>query len=65
MCSSDLIEVFDVLGQRVKMVFDGVREQGDYETIWKTGDAAAGVYFVRLTTPSQVVSHRVVLAGGE
>ena len=59
------IEVFDVLGQRVKMVFDGVREQGDYETIWKTGDAAGGVYFVRLTTPSQVVSHRVVLAGGE
>lgn len=55
------IEVFNAIGQQVKVLFDGVREQGNYETIWKAGDFANGQYFVRFTTPAEVHSHGVVI----
>lgn len=57
------IEIFDALGRQVKVIFDGVRERGSYETIWKAGDLANGQYFVRLATPTETRSHGVVIRG--
>jgi len=43
-----VIEVFNMLGQRVSTLVDGTREPGRYETTWDPGDLASGVYFCRM-----------------
>ena len=55
------IDVFNVLGQRVKTVFDGARDAGTYELIWKSGNLPSGTYLVQLVTPYERVTHAVLL----
>lgn len=43
-----VIEVFNILGQRVSTLVDGVREPGRYEATWDPGELASGVYFCRM-----------------
>jgi hypothetical protein len=50
------------LGQRVKIIFDGSRDAGVYQTVLKAGDLPAGSYMIRLETPVQTVSHPVLVA---
>jgi flagellar hook assembly protein FlgD len=47
------LEIYDVLGQKIKTLVDGVLQPGDYSAMWRgTNDAgifvATGVYFYRL-----------------
>lgn len=49
------LEIYNTLGQRVRMLFNGSRMTGEYETVWDgTNDGgahvASGVYFYRLRT---------------
>jgi len=51
------VSVFDLSGRRVRTVADGVLEGGIHEVLWNGEDdlglaSSAGVYFVRMTTPS-------------
>jgi Tol biopolymer transport system component len=51
--SAVVVEVFDVVGQRVKVLVSGVRSSGDHEVVWDGRDEAggsvsSGVYFYRL-----------------
>jgi flagellar hook assembly protein FlgD len=52
-----VLQIFDVRGALVKVLYDGSREPGRYETIWN-GDSeqgrpvATGVYFYELETSS-------------
>jgi Tol biopolymer transport system component len=51
--SAVVVEVFDVVGQRVKVLVSGVRSAGDHEVAWDGRDEAggsvsSGVYFYRL-----------------
>lgn len=55
------IEVFNVLGQRVKTIFEGTRGAGTYELIWKSGNLPGGTYLIQLVTPYQRVTHAVLL----
>ena len=61
------LEMFDVLGQRVRVLFDqdAVRP-GRYRAIWdardEAGDAvASGMYFARLTAGSSLTTRRLLL----
>jgi len=47
------VEVFDGLGRSVDVLFDGARAAGSHASIWKTGNVAAGTYFVKITTDSE------------
>ncbi len=60
------LDIFDVNGRRVRMLVNDTLPPGEFEVTWNrradTGDrVAAGVYFVRLVTPTDEISHKMVV----
>jgi glucose/arabinose dehydrogenase len=60
------LQVYDLLGRRVRTLVDGVLQAGEYHVLWDGRDAgghsaATGVYFARLWTAGGVRVRRVVL----
>jgi|GEM_PF-1854127 len=56
-----VLEVYDVLGRRVKRLVDGDQKAGRYEQRLKGRDMAAGVYFYRIKAGSFSKTHKLVL----
>jgi hypothetical protein len=56
------LEVLDVTGRRVALLADGPRPAGRYELRWspRRAGAGAGVYFIRLATPSGTLARKLV-----
>jgi hypothetical protein len=42
------ISVYNILGQKVAVLFEGVKPPGQHTATWQAGDAPSGVYFARL-----------------
>ena len=64
------LEVFNLLGQRLATLVDGVRSAGAHMAQWDATDAAgravgAGVYIYRLSSGGMTVSRRMVLVDGQ
>ena len=64
------LEVFNLLGQRLATLVDGVRSAGVHMAQWDATDAAgravgAGVYIYRLSSDDQTESQRMVLVDGQ
>ena len=64
------LEVFNLLGQRLATLVDGVRSAGVHMAQWDATDAAgravgAGVYIYRLSSNDQTESRRMVLVDGQ
>ena len=64
------LEVFNLLGQRLATLVDGVRSAGTHTAQWDGTDAAgravgAGVYIYRLSGGGVTVSRRMVLVDGQ
>ena len=63
------LEVFNVLGQRVATLVDGHRPAGAHRAEWTAADAegqaAAGVYFYRLTVAGEHRTRRMLLIDGQ
>ena len=64
------LEVFNLLGQRLATLVDGVRSAGVHTAQWDATDAAgravgAGVYIYRLSGGGVSVSRRMVLVDGQ
>jgi hypothetical protein len=60
------LELFDVSGRRLAMLWEGPLLEGRHNVDWYGVDAqgrraAAGVYFYRLTTPGSVLSRRLIV----
>ena len=55
------LEVFDILGQRVDVVVNGVLDAGSHTAIFDGADLASGVYIVRLAIPSEERARRIAL----
>ncbi len=60
------LEVYDVLGQRVAVVWEGLLAPGRYQMLWNGRDsqgrpAASGVYIYRLQSGARVLAKRMVL----
>ncbi len=60
------LEVYNVLGQRVRTLVDEVRNAGSYQVHWDARDqggtpAAAGVYVTRLQYPGGEQTRRLLL----
>ena len=58
-------EVFDVTGQRVRVIVDGTFAPGQHETRWdgldRTGRAVApGLYYLRLQSGGRTESRKLV-----
>ena len=64
------LEVFNVLGQRLATLVDGMQPAGSHTAWWDATDAAgqavgAGVYIYRLSSEGRVQSRRMVLVDGQ
>ena len=64
------LEVFNLLGQRLATLVDGMRSAGMHTAQWDATDAAgravgAGVYIYRLSSGGQTESRRMVLVDGQ
>lgn len=55
------LQVIDVSGRFVQTLAEGSSEAGEHSVVFDTVGLAPGVYFVRLTAGSQVVTARVVV----
>lgn len=60
------LEIYDLLGQKVSVLVDGVQFPGRYQAVWDGRDTqgwavASGVYIYRLATPSHVESRKMTL----
>ncbi len=55
------IEIFDLLGQRVDVLFDGYKPAGLHSLDWNADDFPSGVYFTRLKSGDKSQNIKMVL----
>ncbi len=55
------LEVFSLEGRRLALLAAGRMSPGAHEITWEAGEAASGLYFIRLTTPERSLLRKVVL----
>jgi photosystem II stability/assembly factor-like uncharacterized protein len=55
------IEVTDIIGRTVNVLFNGILNAGIYETSWDAGNNASGVYFIRLISGNFRDTKKIVL----
>jgi hypothetical protein len=59
------LEIFDVAGRRIRTLFEGFREPGEYQTSWNRVDTtgnrvASGIYVVRLLAGNEAIARKIV-----
>ena len=60
--TSDIrIEIYNVLGQRVELLFDGFQQAGEHAVVWDASDYPSGVYFAILEGGKRTDSIKMVL----
>ena len=59
--SSVKLVVYNMLGQEVQRLVDGVREAGIHEVIFEAGDLPSGTYLYRLETPNKSFTNKMLL----
>jgi hypothetical protein len=62
-----LVQVFNIIGQKIKTLVKGNHEGGRYVTTWDATNnngevVATGVYFIRLWSPGQMLTMKMLLA---
>lgn len=55
------LKVYDLLGQEVATLFEGVRQPGKYQATFDGSRLASGVYFCRLTANSYMETKKLLL----
>ena len=56
------LAVYNVIGQKVATLVDGVRTAGSYTVTWEASNLASGVYVYRLEAGGQVYTRKLLLA---
>ena len=44
------LTIYNLLGQKVATLFEGIQNAGEYNIVWDTDSMSSGVYFARLTS---------------
>ncbi len=55
------LKVYDVLGREVATLVNEVKERGRYTVSWDASHMVSGVYFYRLSTPTLIVTKKLLL----
>jgi hypothetical protein len=55
------LTIYDVMGQEIETLVDGVMEAGFYDKSWNAADKSTGVYIAKLTTQHQVFMQKLLL----
>jgi hypothetical protein len=56
-----VLSIFNVLGQRVQTLVDGVKHAGEYSVTWDPRGLSSGVYFYRLEAGRSTITKKLVL----
>jgi len=59
--SEIIIEIFNILGQRVDILSGGMKKEGAHAVNWNAGSEPSGVYFARISTGGETASIKMVL----
>ncbi|MBD3168043.1 MAG: T9SS type A sorting domain-containing protein [candidate division Zixibacteria bacterium] len=55
------LEIYNLLGQKVAVLFDGFKRSGDYRVSWDASGYSSGIYFMKLKNCAYSRTERVVL----
>jgi len=55
------LSVYNLLGQRVATLFEGLQDAGEHKVVWDALSAPSGVYFVRLVSGNKTATNPMVL----
>ena len=55
------LAVYNILGQRVATLFEGVQQAGEHTVSWNAANFSSGVYFARLETGRYSKTIKMVL----
>jgi hypothetical protein len=53
--------VYNVMGQKVATLVDGVVEAGRHQMIWEAKDLSSGIYFYKITAGNFTQMHKMIL----
>jgi hypothetical protein len=54
------LEVYDLLGQKVATLFNGIKPAGQFKFDFVAAHLSTGIYIYRLTTPTQILSRKMI-----
>jgi photosystem II stability/assembly factor-like uncharacterized protein len=52
--------IYDILGNKIKTLFEGEKEMGEYNFEFIPNDLASGIYIYQLITPDNVITNKMV-----
>ncbi|UCE67211.1 MAG: T9SS type A sorting domain-containing protein, partial [Candidatus Zixiibacteriota bacterium] len=55
------LSVYNLLGQQVEMLFEGIQEAGEHTVTWDVSALPSGIYFARLETRCRTENIKMVL----
>jgi hypothetical protein len=55
------VAVYNVLGQKIKIIVDEIKDKGEYQLSWHASDFASGIYFFRMQADNKVVTRKAIL----
>jgi hypothetical protein len=55
------LDIYNILGQRVETLIDGVQPAGEHHLSWDASNVASGVYFYKLSVGEQVFTKKMTL----
>jgi len=55
------IEIFDILGNRTAVLFDGVQPAGSHTITWNSANSPSGIYYCRIQAGGQTVHSKMTL----
>ena len=60
------IEIFDLMGRNIKVLFEGNQSAGNHKQVWMGTDnfgnpVGAGVYLCKMFTPQKVFMQKMIL----
>ena len=53
--------VYDVLGRKVKKIYEGRKPAGDYKAVFKSENMSSGIYFIKLTAKKSMQVQKAAL----
>ena len=56
------IEIYNILGQRVAVLFDGYQSSGSHSVNWNAADLSSGLYFARVSVGGRTENTKMVLS---
>jgi hypothetical protein len=55
------LDIYDILGRQVAILFNGNVSQGHHEVSWNASDKASSIYFCRLSTDHEAITKKITL----